>query len=796
MRRLARRGGALGIAAVSAAALVAFGAQRTLADTPTAAAPSAATAATGCQLGNGVKHVINIIFDNVHFFRDNPNVPSDLEQMPHLLNFLRANGTVLSNMHTPLIAHTADDSLAIYTGLYGDRHGQPVSNSYKTYKPGRDDRAGRRRSCTGRRRSSTPTNPPSRHDGHGAVDGLLADGSGRRRRARADHARAVGAVHPGRLLGRRLLHRQHGAGEHDGRHPDGLRPELAGGGRTAREPDVQGPRSRYIGEAVHCATGRHRPARTRPVPWPTRSPTANRAGLPRLPGAVRRTSTSRRRSAAARTVGTTATGSTDADGQPRRPRRPRRSRALQRQRRASPASARPRRRRSPSSPTCRRPASRSPTATSPTCTSARPDERLHDGAPRPRRATPLGPGDACYVENAQRTTPAFETFFDRLAADGITPANTLFVIGAEENDQFAGANVRPGDRADSGRLRRRHHAAALRDRSDRRAAGQHPGLLTSDGRRHAPRSTSSRRAPRSTSTAGRTGTTRTVRQLERDTAAMTGEQPVQRRQPARRSSNYQAGRDRAAHPAPADGRPAADADLHHVPEARLLLRCDSRPADQRTRRSTRQSTRLRLGPRLLQPEHRHHLGRRSPVRAWRRGASTARSRPTARGSRPRTAAETVPAFEHQRHLGRRDRLRPTLLHLAGLEDDYLMDGRVITEVTRGGGRLQQTVELGACYKQLDASVGQFGTDTLVASTAALASGSDSQDGQVHRDRRGPLDPGREARPGGHDDQERPRPHRVSRWERRPPRPRGGARVLPRPAGRRRRAGGGALTAAH
>ena len=34
-----------------------------------------------------------------------------------------------------LIAHTAEDSLAIYTGLYPDRHGMPVSNSYKTFHP-------------------------------------------------------------------------------------------------------------------------------------------------------------------------------------------------------------------------------------------------------------------------------------------------------------------------------------------------------------------------------------------------------------------------------------------------------------------------------------------------------------------------------------------------------------------------------------------------------------------------------------------------------------------------------------
>ena len=32
-------------------------------------------------------------------------------------------------------------------------------------------------------------------------------------------------------------------------------------------------------------------------------------------------------------------------------------------------------------------------------------------------------------------------FLDRLGKDGITRQNTLFVIGAEENDHLAGANV-------------------------------------------------------------------------------------------------------------------------------------------------------------------------------------------------------------------------------------------------------------------------------------------------------------------------------------------------------------------
>ncbi|HMH39316.1 MAG TPA: hypothetical protein VK584_20480, partial [Streptosporangiaceae bacterium] len=88
---------------------------------------------SACHLGNGIKHVVDLTFDNVHFFRDNPNVPSDLQMMPNLLNFFEDNGTLMSNNHTPLIAHTANDLLTTATGLYGDRHGMPISNSFQAY---------------------------------------------------------------------------------------------------------------------------------------------------------------------------------------------------------------------------------------------------------------------------------------------------------------------------------------------------------------------------------------------------------------------------------------------------------------------------------------------------------------------------------------------------------------------------------------------------------------------------------------------------------------------------------------
>jgi hypothetical protein len=94
--------------------------------------------ANRCRLNSPsgqIQHVIQIQFDNTHFTRDNPNIPSDLEQMPNLLNFIEKNGVMLSNHHTPLISHTANDILTTLTGVYPDRHGVPVANSFRYFNP-------------------------------------------------------------------------------------------------------------------------------------------------------------------------------------------------------------------------------------------------------------------------------------------------------------------------------------------------------------------------------------------------------------------------------------------------------------------------------------------------------------------------------------------------------------------------------------------------------------------------------------------------------------------------------------
>src|SRR5438067_8917958 len=119
---------ALALAAVTAGSVARAG----------AGSATAIKGANGCHLnghGSEIKHVIYLQFDNTHLFRDRTNFASDLEQMPHLLNFLSDNGTLSDNEHTILISHTAGGILSSLTGLYPDRNGQGVSNSYGYFRP-------------------------------------------------------------------------------------------------------------------------------------------------------------------------------------------------------------------------------------------------------------------------------------------------------------------------------------------------------------------------------------------------------------------------------------------------------------------------------------------------------------------------------------------------------------------------------------------------------------------------------------------------------------------------------------
>jgi hypothetical protein len=79
-------------------------------------------------------------------------------------------------------------------------------------------------------------------------------------------------------------------------------------------------------------------------------------------------------------------------------------------------------------------------------------------------------------------------------------------------------------------------------------------------------------------------------------------------------------------------------------------------------------------------------------------------------------------------------IRPTMLAVLGLTDDFEHQGRVVSEFLEervapaSARRLENPLQrLGAVYKQLNAPVGEFALATLRATTRAVGSGSASDD---------------------------------------------------------------------
>jgi hypothetical protein len=78
-------------------------------------------------------------------------------------------------------------------------------------------------------------------------------------------------------------------------------------------------------------------------------------------------------------------------------------------------------------------------------------------------------------------------------------------------------------------------------------------------------------------------------------------------------------------------------------------------------------------------------------------------------------------------------IRPTVMNLTGLHDDYQSDGRVLFEDIQGEAASSDRpdrdtlLQLAQVYKQLDGAVGQFGLDTLRASTKGLESDGPGDD---------------------------------------------------------------------
>jgi hypothetical protein len=357
-----------------------------------------------------------------------------------------------------------------------------------------------------------------------------------------------------------------------------------------------------------------------------------------------------------------------------------------------------------------------------------------------RSGAPLGPGSACYIAQAQYYNQAFATFFARLAADGITPQNSLFVISADEGDHVAGANVGRAiqptpancDGATvSGTMVTPDVLCTYPAGSFGELAGNLPGLLATQAGNTTPFTLENDSAPEFYVTGNPGPTNPAVRKLERDAGGLTAANPYTgTTQPI---SNY------LADPTEEAILHMVNADPARTPTFAMFARpdyflCSGAPTS--CPPGVTQNTGFAYNHGDYAAEiNTTFFGIASPgVKNLGVDGPQPADGPNSAG--PDSGQVTVPGSNTTGTWIDETDIRPTVLYLAGLRDDYQSDGRVITQVLADpNSALSEpgVAALGECYKQLNSSVGQFGTDTLIASTAAIESNSSGDKTYLHVD---------------------------------------------------------------
>jgi hypothetical protein len=710
---------------------------------PPARASAAARSEAGnsCRLGNGVKHVIQLTFDNVHFFRDNPNVPSDLEMMPSLLHFLTGNGTLASNNHTPLIAHTADDLLTTFTGLYGDRAGMPVSNSYRTYNTdGTTDPAGSFAYWTDPI-FDTAVTPNAGHDTNPSLV-YSATPPATTSPAPAPNTTTPAPWVPFTRSGCDVGDVATVNQELENTAVD--IPKVFG----ASSPEEQqltadtdsfkdAETADYVGVAVHCAKGNTFCSTAQGVKFGQTAPSATAVpdALPDEPGGYTgyQGVFGHRYVAPQLGAGTpsvarngyqvtnTAGNLVDLNGnqingafttQPGFPG-------------FGPINA---------SQTLAYVADMQESGVPVTngyIADIHGNEHIPGVTACSGAPAALGSGSPCYVAQAQYYNQAFATFFARLAADGITPKNSLFLVTVDEGDHQAGANVGRAiqptpancDGATvSGTTVTPDVACTYPAGSFGEIAGNLTGLLATQKADTTPFSLENDSAPEFYVTGRPSADAAQVRTLERDVSGLTASNPYSGNA-TEQIANY------LADPTEEGILHMVNADPARTPTFAMFAKPDyflSAGAANCSSPCVSQNTGFAWDHGAYAAEiDTNWLGLVGPGVAH-RGLDG-----TAAGAGPNSAGAssgqvTVPGSGTTGTWIDETDVRPTLMYLTGLKDDYEHDGRVITQLLtdpNGALRSPGVAALGACYKQLNSSVGQFGTATLQASTKAIESTS-------------------------------------------------------------------------
>jgi hypothetical protein len=342
----------------------------------------------------------------------------------------------------------------------------------------------------------------------------------------------------------------------------------------------------------------------------------------------------------------------------------------------------------------------------------------------------LGSGSACFIAQAQEYDAAFASFFQRLADDGITPANTEFFITADEGDHEAGANVGRAiqptpancDGATvSGMTVTPDVLCTYPAGSFGELAGQLNGLLKSQKNNTTPFSLETDTAPNFYVTGNPGPTDPSVRQLERDAASLTANNPY--------TGGTQTIANWMADPTEEAILHFVNADPARTPSFTMFAKPDyflSPGSSSCTTTCVTQNSQFAWDHGDYAPEiNTTWLGLVGPgVKQLGLDGLGPSQGPNSAG--PNSGQGTIPGSGTTGTWVDHTDIRPTLMYLTGLTDDYQHDGIVIgdvlTEPTTGLTR-QGVSDLAACYKQLNSSVGEFGTDTLEADTAAVESAS-------------------------------------------------------------------------
>ena len=725
-----RRGVRAAAAAVAIAAAVA--AAFTASSRTSAATGSAAS--TSCHLANGIQHVIEVTFDNVHFNRDNPNVLSDLEQMPALDDFITSNGTMLSNNHTPMIGHTADDIITNLSGLYGDRQGQGLTNSYETYNSsgtvtskssfaywtstyGLDSFPNQPYSAKVPAAGSPPATPPAPwvpFTRAGCDVGGVSTANIELENVNPDLANFFGANSPEVM-------------------------QLNADPDSFKDQEV----ADYVGLGVHCAQGSSFCSTdSRPVNDVLPDEPGGYSGFqavfghkylqPQLKAAANSSGGMRVVNGHSYEVYDAAGNLVDLSGK-----------EIDGAFLPAGDAGFPGFGGISAAQSLAYVADMQESGVPVTyayLSDAHDKKTGQTGCSSPGGT--FGPADACYKQTLANYNTAFATFFQRLADDGINKSNTLFVFAADEGDHFAGANV---DRAVTPTCSGTPDTLGYSCSYSTGQIGEQQvsihGLLSSQEGN----STPFYNEPQGNAVfiTGNPGpTSSTTRTLERDFLKATVNDTYDNTTETVAAYGADPEAEQLLH--------FVDADPNRTPSFTVFPRPDfymstgtgdpSSPSTPNCPTSTPDTAAANcvVINNSFAWDHGYYapeidntwLGLVGPGVAHKGvdGFTSGEGPSSQDGSNQNP--EPVTSLKNPGTWADHTDIRPTILALTGLKDDYVDDGRVLVEdLTVSPGRTSQPGfdALAKCYKQLNASVGAFGTDVLVADTAALKTGTSTND---------------------------------------------------------------------